>query len=1012
MTKNLFPILRLVTLALLLAVLVWPAAATVVPSPAPVVNGQITDWNLTTDWVAEMHRAWNASKQYQSDLYLRYDCATQTMFVLVLTRAGYPGLLDPSLSWIKATDLGNATIVSGNSGNNGVPPDFAWVGVAFDGNSAHVQGYEASFPLTPGPHTIKAHIEIDDAGPQTSGTPVDVATNYTCGAPPPPPPPPTPTYDFGDAPDTFGTLLASNGARHQIVTGFYLGAGIDADSDGHPNAAAAGDDAAETGDEDGVQFLTKLTVCKTAVIKVTASMAGKLDAWFDWNSDGDWNDAGEQLFASQTLHAGSNLLQFTVPCDAEAFAPVYTRFRFSSAGGLTSTGLAIDGEVEDYLVEINEHHDPMGYFYCETTGEILPGGLIEVAGPGEVIIIQNGSTGYYEFITDGTAGVYTMTVTPPADYPLSATCLPQTGPLDPTGQPDPYVLGSGPDAGGTHLLDYSCSGNPWYVTFTLAPGDPLIHYNNIPLQCPQEPPRPQVGIHIKKYTNGQDADTPSGPVLLLDDTVTWTYDVNGIFEPQSEAAIDDVQVVDDNGTPATTLDDFSPAYVSGDDGDGLLEPGETWHYQATGHAQLGQYANLGSVTGRFCWPAESAPGAEFPEMECDTLRASDPSHYYGELRNTVKPDDFVVALTFKTASGQAVGDVLAYLQVPGEQEWKVLSSAEITLLWGRHPHNALFRGLFPVPGGIYHFQFIAPAGFQFAGPDGMDLDVPDASAFYSVTGHDFILTPAAGAVAAAPATAPAVAANALVLVQGSPAHRSESWSKAVDGVTAGWEGTASVRPDDSGAAWALFRFGDEQLYRFNYITLQTDNGADDDAVADRQAVRFEVLVSTTGTEPGDFTSAGAFRVKHPEMTWYRLNSSVAAKYVLLKVTEPKWGDGGWMQVVEFGVNTSERKGAVPAEATAEAAAVTAVPAANALQTNYPNPFNPETTISWQLAETAQVSVRIYNLTGEEVAVLVNQEQPAGYYKVTWNAAALPSGLYFCRFNAGSTTAVKRMLLLK
>ena len=57
-------------------------------------------------------------------------------------------------------------------------------------------------------------------------------------------------------------------------------------------------------------------------------------------------------------------------------------------------------------------------------------------------------------------------------------------------------------------------------------------------------------------------------------------------------------------------------------------------------------------------------------------------------------------------------------------------------------------------------------------------------------------------------------------------------------------------------------------------------------------------------------------------------------------------------------------------------------------------------------------MRIYNLTGEEVAVLVDQEQPAGYYKVTWNAAALPSGLYFCRFNAGGTTAVKRMLLLK
>ncbi|HQG44549.1 MAG TPA: hypothetical protein PLG50_02675, partial [bacterium] len=168
MTKYLLSILRPGTLAVLLTLLVWPAAAAVLPSAAPVVDGQITDWNLTTDWVSQMHRAWKASKEYQSDLYLRYDCATQTMFVLVLTRTGYPGLLDPTLSWIKATDLGNATIVSGTSDNNGVPPDFAWVGVGFDGNPNHVQGFEASFPLTPGPHTIKAHIEIEDSGPQTS----------------------------------------------------------------------------------------------------------------------------------------------------------------------------------------------------------------------------------------------------------------------------------------------------------------------------------------------------------------------------------------------------------------------------------------------------------------------------------------------------------------------------------------------------------------------------------------------------------------------------------------------------------------------------------------------------------------------------------------------------------------------------------------------------------------------------------------------------------------------------
>ncbi len=1007
------PLCRTVTFFLLLIAGIAPLYSTAVPGIT--VDGQISEWNLSSDWAAEMHRAWNADKPYQSDLYLRYDCSTHTLFALVLTRAGYPGLKDAN-SWIKATDLGNSPQVSSASGDDGVPPDFAWVGVGFDGNADHVQGYEASFPLTPGAHSIKAHIEIEDGGQQTSGTPTDVAVNYDCSSvpPPPPPPPPAPLYDYGDAPDSFGTLLASSGARHQIVQGFYLGAGVDADSDGHPGTGAAGDDQAENGDEDGVQFLTPLTVCKSAVIKVTASAAGHLDAWMDWNSDGDWNDAGEQLYSSQSVQAGANLLQFSVPCDAVPFQPVYARFRFSSAGGLTPLGTAPDGEVEDYLVQLNQHHDPMGYLYCETTGEILIGGSIEVAGPGAIMINEDGSEGYYEFLTDGTPGLYTLTIHPPAGYPLSTSCLPQSGPLDPTGQPDPYVLGSAPDGSGTHLSDFSCTGNPYYFSFTLAPGDPMIHNNNIPLQCPQgpegPPEPPHVGIQIKKYTNGQDADTPSGPVLLQDAEVVWTYDVTGIFAPQSAEQITQVQVTDDNGTPANLTDDFMPAYVSGDDGDGALEPGETWHYRATGLAQLGQYANIGRVTGRFCW-IDSLPGVDMPEEVCDSLFASDPSHYYGELRNQVKPDDFVVALTFKNGAGQAVGDVLAYLQIPGQQEWKVLSSETLQLLWGAHPCNALFRGLFPVPGGSYHFTFVPPAGYRFVGESGMDLEVPDAQAYYSVIGHEFLLEPIPGFVSTA-ATSGAAAANALVFVKGSPAYRTEPWSKAVDGLTEGWEGTATVRPDESGAAWALFRFGDEGLYRFRYLKLQTDNGAEDDGVADRQAVRFELLVSTTGTEPADFSPVGTFRVKHPEMTRYTLGTEVTARYLMLRVTEPRWGDGGWMQVAEFGVDHTSHQGAVPAGEAPEAESLAALPALFRLQANYPNPFNPVTTIAYEVAEASRISLRVYNLTGEEVALLVDQEQPAGLYQVTWNAATLPSGIYLCRLQASGFAAVQRMLLLK
>ena len=98
--------------------------------------------------------------------------------------------------------------------------------------------------------------------------------------------------DFGDAPDpTYPTLLASDGARHVIVSGLYLGAGVDGDADGQPDATATGDDNDGNDDEDGVVFTSSLIPGYTASVDVTASAPGTLNAWMDFNGDGDWADA-------------------------------------------------------------------------------------------------------------------------------------------------------------------------------------------------------------------------------------------------------------------------------------------------------------------------------------------------------------------------------------------------------------------------------------------------------------------------------------------------------------------------------------------------------------------------------------------------------------------------------------------------------------------------------------------------------------------------------------------------
>jgi len=158
--------------------------------------------------------------------------------------------------------------------------------------------------------------------------------------------------DFGDAPDLpYPTLLANNGARHVIVPGVFLGASIDPEADGQPNAAALGDDNDGNDDEDGVVFLNLVRPGGAVTVKVTASVAGRLDGWVDFDANGSWADAGEQVFVSAPVVAGVNLLGFGVPAAAPA-GITYSRFRFSTAGGLAVTGLAPDGEVEDYRVFI------------------------------------------------------------------------------------------------------------------------------------------------------------------------------------------------------------------------------------------------------------------------------------------------------------------------------------------------------------------------------------------------------------------------------------------------------------------------------------------------------------------------------------------------------------------------------------------------------------------------------------------------------------------------------------
>ncbi len=93
------------------------------------------------------------------------------------------------------------------------------------------------------------------------------------------------------------------------------------------------------------------------------------------------------------------------------------------------------------------------------------------------------------------------------------------------------------------------------------------------------------------------------------------------------------------------------------------------------------------------------------------------------------------------------------------------------------------------------------------------------------------------------------------------------------------------------------------------------------------------------------------------------------------------------------------------------------PTSYALGQNYPNPFNPTTAVNYQIPMTksqpaTHTTLKIYNVLGQEVAVLVDEVKEPGYYSVTWDASEMASGVYFYRLTAGSFTATRSMMLLK
>ena len=201
------------------------------------------------------------------------------------------------------------------------------------------------------------------------------------------------TQDFGDL-QGYPTLLSENGARHVVMPGVFLGARVDIDDDGMPTANARGDDSTGVNDEDGVVLLDDIAANADFDLEITPHGQGaSLNAWIDFNNDGDWDDAGEQIFVDQGLILDQkNTLTVTAPADVDPTATALAaRFRWGPFG-ISYDGPANAGEVEDYLLPTEAPVNISGNVRNDVNGD----GVFDVTDtPVENVVV------YYDANLDG-----------------------------------------------------------------------------------------------------------------------------------------------------------------------------------------------------------------------------------------------------------------------------------------------------------------------------------------------------------------------------------------------------------------------------------------------------------------------------------------------------------------------------------------------------------------------------------------------------------------------------------
>ncbi len=225
-------------------------------------------------------------------------------------------------------------------------------------------------------------------------------------------------------------------------------------------------------------------------------------------------------------------------------------------------------------------------------------------------------------------------------------------------------------------------------------------------------------------------------------------------------------------------------------------------------------------------------------------------------------------------------------------------------------------------------------------------------------------------------------------------------SKATDGDLSGWDGTAVLIGEQPSITFAVNHSGTKKISAIGLLS-DTDIGYEE-----RWIRRFQIAVSTTGTNAGDFLTVLDTTLATGAYERFEF-APISAKYVKLRVLAPQTGP---IHLGEFEVFLTE-------STTNNESDLATKPKDFVLAQNYPNPFNPTTAIRFQLPKAGLVRLEIVNLLGETIRTLVNEQREAGSYEVIWdgkdkNGVTLPSGIYLYVLTTPEHRAMRKMVLAK